>query len=72
MADKTLSNQENQDVNEDVSLNADAVWTTCRGLLRSQVSEAVWLTSFRDLHMVAMATNRVVLVAPSSVIRHRV
>ena len=59
MADKTLSNQENQDVNEDVSLNADAVWTTCRGLLRSQVSEAVWLTSFRDLHMVAMATDRV-------------
>ena len=72
MADKTLSNQENQDVNEDVSLNADAVWTTCRGLLRSQVSEAVWLTSFRDLHMVAMSTNRVVLVAPSSVIRDRV
>ena len=72
MADKTLSNQEKIDENEDVSLNADAVWTTCRGLLRSQVSEAVWLTSFRDLHMVAMATDRVVLVAPSSVIRDRV
>ncbi|MDP6283856.1 MAG: chromosomal replication initiator protein DnaA [Acidimicrobiales bacterium] len=72
MADKTLSNQEKMDGNDDVSLNADAVWTTCRGLLRSQVSEAVWLTSFRDLHMVTMATDRVVLVAPSSVIRDRV
>ena len=55
-----------------MGLNVDAIWTTCRGLLRSQVSEAVWLTSFRDLHMVAMSSERVVLVAPSNVIRDRV
>ncbi len=72
MTDETLSNQEKMDETDSVGFNADAVWTTCRGLLRSQVSEAVWLTSFRDLHMVAMSTDRVVLVAPSSVIRDRV
>tara|TARA_B100000579_G_scaffold314148_1_gene263623 strand:- start:1896 stop:3356 length:1461 start_codon:yes stop_codon:yes gene_type:complete len=72
MADETLSNTEKSNENQDVGLNADAVWTTCRGLLRSQVSEAVWLTSFRDLHMVAMSTDHVVLVAPSNLIRDRV
>ena len=72
MADETLSNTEKSDGAQGISLNADAVWTTCRGLLRSQVSEAVWLTSFRDLHMVAMSTEHVVLVAPSNLIRDRV
>ncbi|HBQ04891.1 MAG: chromosomal replication initiator protein DnaA [Candidatus Poriferisodalaceae bacterium] len=72
MADETLSNTEKSDGGQGISLNADAVWTTCRGLLRSQVSEAVWLTSFRDLHMVAMSTEHVVLVAPSNLIRDRV
>ena len=72
MSEETLNNQENPSAEQSIGLNADSVWTTCRGLLRSQVSEAVWLTSFRDLHMVAMSTERVVLVAPSSVIRDRV
>ena len=72
MADETLSNQDQTDISEPIQFNADAIWTTCRGLLRSQVSEAVWLTSFRDLHVVAMSPERVVLVAPSSVIRDRV
>ena len=57
MTEETLSNQENNDVEHSMGLNVDAIWTTCRGLLRSQVSEAVWLTSFRDLHMVAMSSE---------------
>ncbi len=72
MADETLNNRDENDIDEPEVLNSDSTWTTCRGLLRSQVSEAVWLTSFRDLHIVAMSPERVVLVAPSSVIRDRV
>jgi chromosomal replication initiator protein len=52
--------------------DTDAVWTTCRGLLRSQVSEAVWLMSFRDLHALDINSDRVLLQAPSGVIRDRV
>lgn len=51
---------------------APVVWTTCRGLLRSQVSEAVWLSSFRDIHALVVSDNIVQLVAPSAVIRDRV
>ena len=72
MADETLSNPDENDIDGLVALNLNSTWTTCKGLIRSQVSEAVWLTSFRDLHIVAMSTERVVLVAPSSVIRDRV
>ena len=51
---------------------APAVWTTCRGLLRSQVSEAVWLSSFRDIHALVVSDTIVQLVAPSAMIRDRV
>ena len=54
------------------SQDVQAIWTTCRGLLRSQVSEAVWLTSFRDLHALDIADGMAVLVSPSAVIRDRV
>lgn len=54
------------------SQDVQAVWSTCRSLLRSQVSEAVWLTSFRDLHAVEIGDGMTVLVAPSAVIRDRV
>ena len=72
MADETVSNTDQNDATGLDALNSDSTWTTCKSLLRSQVSEAVWLTSFRDLHIVAMSTERVVLVAPSGVIRDRV
>lgn len=49
-----------------------ALWNRCRSVLRSQVSEAVWLTSFRDLHAIDIADGIAVLAAPSSVIRDRV
>jgi len=52
--------------------DVQAVWSTCRSLLRSQVSEAVWLTSFRDLHAIDIADDMAILVAPSAVIRDRV
>ncbi|MDG2112859.1 MAG: DnaA N-terminal domain-containing protein, partial [Actinomycetota bacterium] len=54
------------------SQDVQSIWTTCRGLLRSQVSEAVWLTSIRDLHALDIADGIAVLVAPSAMIRDRV
>ena len=72
MADETVSNSDQNDVTRLDALNSDSTWTTCKSLLRSQVSEAVWLTSFRDLHVMAMSPERVVLVAPSGLIRDRV
>ena len=54
------------------SLDVQGIWTTCRSLLRSQVSEAVWLTSFRDLDILDVVDGMAVLVAPSGVIRDRV
>ena len=61
-------------MNENTISNKDiqSIWATCRGLLRSQVSEAVWLTSFRDLLVSEISSQKTVLIAPSAVIRDRV
>ena len=61
-------------MNENTNSNKDiqSIWATCRGLLRSQVSEAVWLTSFRDLLASEISSEKTVLIAPSAVIRDRV
>ena len=60
------------DSNDADPQDAQALWNTCRNLLRSQFSEAVWLTSFRDLHALDIVDNIAVLVAPSAVVRDRV
>ena len=61
-------------MSENTNSDADiqSIWATCRGLLRSQVSEAVWLTSFRDLLVSEITSEKTVLIAPSAVIRDRV
>ena len=61
-------------MSENTNSDADiqSIWATCRGLLRSQVSEAVWLTSFRDLLVSEITSEKTVLTAPSAVIRDRV
>ena len=61
-------------MNESTTSDTDiqSIWATCRGLLRSQVSEAVWLTSFRDLLVSEISNEKTVLIAPSAVIRDRV
>jgi chromosomal replication initiator protein len=61
-------------MNENTTSDTDiqSIWATCRGLLRSQVSEAVWLTSFRDLLISEISNEKTVLIAPSAVIRDRV
>ena len=61
-------------MSENTNSDADiqSIWATCRGLLRSQVSEAVWLTSFRDLLISEITSEKTILTAPSAVIRDRV
>ena len=59
-----------ENTNSDTDIQS--IWATCRGLLRSQVSEAVWLTSFRDLLVSEITSEKTVLIAPSAVIRDRV
>jgi len=48
------------------------MWTTAAGFLQSQVSEAVWLTTFSAVAAVAIDEERVILSVPSSLIRERI
>ena len=48
------------------------LWTTAASSLRAQVSEAVWLTTFSDVHAVVVDEDRVILSVPSSLIRERI
>ena len=49
-----------------------AMWTTAAAFLRSQVSEAVWQTTFSDVEAIALDDDRVILSVPSSLIRERI
>ena len=51
---------------------AGHLWNTCAGLLRAQVSEAVWLTSFREARAVATDDEALVLAVPSSLVKERI
>ena len=51
---------------------AEHLWNTCAGLLRAQVSEAVWLTSFREARAVSSDDDTLVLAVPSSLVKERI
>ena len=51
---------------------ADTLWTTCADLLREQVSEAVWLTSFSAVEPIVLDEQRLVVAVPSSVVKERI
>ncbi|MBV9660805.1 MAG: chromosomal replication initiator protein DnaA [Acidimicrobiales bacterium] len=50
---------------------AAELWTTCSGLLREEVSEAVWRTWFDGLEPLSFQDHDLVLSAPSSLVRDR-
>lgn len=50
---------------------AELLWTECRGNLRAQVSEAVWLTSFRDVRAVTLTSSSLILGVPSPLLKER-
>jgi chromosomal replication initiator protein len=51
---------------------ADVLWTTCAELLREQVSEAVWLTSFSAIEPIVLDDHRLVVAVPSSLVKERI
>jgi chromosomal replication initiator protein len=52
--------------------DAEVLWKACAELIREQVSEAVWLTSFNDVEPVSLHDNVLVLAVPSSVVKDRI
>jgi chromosomal replication initiator protein len=52
--------------------DAEVLWTACADLLREQVSEAVWLTSFNAVQPLRFDQHTLVLGVPSSVVRERI
>ena len=52
--------------------DAEILWTACAEMLREQVSEAVWLTSFNGTRAVRLEDRTLVLGVPSSVVRERI
>jgi chromosomal replication initiator protein len=51
---------------------AEILWKACAEVLREQVSEAVWLTSFNGVEPVSLDDDRLILAVPSSVVRERI
>ncbi|WP_229022928.1 chromosomal replication initiator protein DnaA [Actinomarinicola tropica] len=51
---------------------AGAVWGACSEFLRSQVSEAVWLTSFSSAQPLALDHGVLTVAVPSSVVKERI
>ncbi len=52
--------------------NAEILWTACAGVLREQVSEAVWQTTFAGAQAVRSDADIFVLAVPSTVVRERI
>ena len=51
---------------------AQELWTRCADMLRAQVSEAVWLTTFHGTQAVGLHDHTLVLAVPSSVVKDRI
>ncbi len=51
---------------------AQELWTACAEVLREQVSEAVWLTTFNGAEAVELVDHGLVLAVPSSVVKDRI
>ena len=51
---------------------AGPLWTACADVLREQVSEAVWLTTFSAVEAVTVQDGSLVLAVPSTVVKERI
>ncbi|MBK5221416.1 MAG: chromosomal replication initiator protein DnaA [Acidimicrobiia bacterium] len=51
---------------------AGVLWGACSEILRAQVSEAVWLTSFNSAEPLALDHGVLTLTVPSSVVKERI
>ena len=51
---------------------AQELWTACAEVLREQVSEAVWLTTFNAARPTSLVDHQLILAVPSSVVKERI
>lgn len=51
---------------------AGVLWSTCADILREQVSEAVWLTSFNGAEPLGLDQGVLTLAVPSTVVKERI
>ena len=51
---------------------AEHLWTNCQESLRTQVSDAVWRSTFQDIAGLEVEGNRLHLAVPSTMVRDRV
>ncbi len=52
--------------------NADQLWETCSDLIRAQVSDVVWNTTFRELVAIDLTSNEIKVSVPSRVVKDRI
>ncbi len=52
--------------------DAEQLWTAAAQLLRAQVSEAVWMSTFQDVHAHDLTSRQLVLAVPSAHVRERI
>ena len=52
--------------------NAKTLWETCSELIKAQVSEVVWNTTFRELEAVELTDNELTVSVPSRVVKDRI
>jgi chromosomal replication initiator protein len=65
--DGSNEQESEQQVNE-----SDHLWTAASKLLKAQVSEVVWLSTFQNIHQLGLADGELRLGVPSAQVRERV
>ncbi len=48
------------------------LWENCSALIRAQVSDVVWNTTFRHLEAIDLTTNEITVAVPSQVMKERI
>jgi chromosomal replication initiator protein len=52
--------------------DATEIWDTCSQILRTQITEAVWMTSFQDTTATELLDGELVLEVPSTLVKERI
>ena len=51
---------------------ADQLWETCAELIRAQVSDVVWNTTFREIEAIDLTGSEIVVSVPSRIVKDRI
>ena len=52
--------------------NANSLWETCSELIKVQVSEVIWNTTFRELEAIDLTEDELTIAVPSRVVKDRI